>query len=86
MIADGKEVYVGDKVVYFIESMNSKNQPNPVPDYKWKGKYQEMYYWNKKIYPALQRILEVVYKNRNWEGYKVSGSKMNQKIGRTLLW
>lgn len=86
MEADGKEVYVGDKVVYFIRSVNIKNQPNPEPDYKWDGRYAEMYYWNHMIYPALQRILEAVYKNVNWQGYNVSGTRMNQKIGRTLLW
>lgn len=33
-------------------------------------KYDAVYYWNKRIYPLLQRILEVAYPEHNWDQYE----------------
>jgi len=85
MKADGKEVWIGDKVPYFIIGLDGNKKPIPKPLYKFEGKYCESYYWNNKIFPALQRILEVVYPKIDWEGYKAQGSG-EVKTGRTNLW
>jgi DNA polymerase elongation subunit (family B) len=85
MKADGKEVWIGDKVPYFIIGLDGNKKPIPKPLYKFSGKYCESYYWNNKIFPALQRILEVVYPKIDWEGYKAQGSG-EVKTGRTNLW
>ena len=85
MIAEGKEFYQGDKIPYFIIGMNRESKPIPVPRYKFEGRYCESYYWNNKIFPALQRVIEVVYPKIKWEDYKVA-SKGEVKIGKCNLW
>jgi DNA polymerase, archaea type len=85
MQADGKEVWIGDKIPYFIIGLDANKKPIPKPLYKFEGKYCESYYWNNKIFPPLQRILEVVYPNIDWESYKEKGSG-EVKTGRTNLW
>lgn len=85
MIADGKEVWVGDKIPYFIIGVDADKKPIPKPAYKFEGRYCESYYWNNKIFPALQRILDVVYPSIDWESYKAVG-KGEVKTGRTNLW
>lgn len=85
MIADGEAVYVGDKIPYFIISVGTDGKPIAKPVYKFKGKYSTQYYWNNKMFPPLQRILEVVYPKVDWEGYLITGGK-NVSFGRTNLW
>lgn len=85
MQADGKEVWIGDKIPYFIIGLDANKKPIPKPLYKFEGKYCESYYWNNKIFPPLQRILEVVYPNIDWESYKEKGAG-EVKTGRTNLW
>jgi len=85
MIADGKEVWVGDKIPYFIIGVDADKKPIPKPAYTFEGRYCESYYWNNKIFPALQRILGVVYPSIDWESYKAVG-KGEVKTGRTNLW
>ena len=85
MIADGKGVYVGDKIPYFIISVDGKGKPIAKPVYKFDGKYSTQYYWNNKMFPPLQRILEVVYPKFDWESYLITGGK-NVRFGRGNLW
>ena len=85
MIADGKGVYVGDKIPYFIISVDGKGKPVAKPVYKFDGKYSTQYYWNNKMFPPLQRILEVVYPKVDWESYLITGGK-NVRFGRGNLW
>jgi DNA polymerase I len=87
MMRDGKEVWVGDKIRYFIERLDNENKPVPRPPYAYNGKYDEIYYWNNKIFPPLERILEIVYHQTDWSTYHVSpkGGKKT-KLGRTNLW
>jgi DNA polymerase I len=85
MIADGKGVYVGDKIPYFIISVGTDGKPIAKPVYKFAGKYSTQYYWNNKMFPPLQRILEVVYPKIDWESYLITGGK-NVSFGRTNLW
>lgn len=85
MIADGKAVYVGDKIPYFIISVGSDGKPIAKPVYKFQNKYSTQYYWNNKMFPPLQRIVEVVYPNIDWESYLITGGK-NVTFGRSNLW
>lgn len=85
MQADGHEVYVGDKIPYFILAVGKDDKPIAKPIYKFEGKYSTKYYWNNKMFPPLKRILEVVYPTIDWESYLISGSK-NISYGRSNLW
>ena len=59
-------------------------KPIPKPIYKFNGKYCESYYWDNKIFPALHRILEVVYPKADWASYYMGPGEV--KMGRTNLW
>jgi DNA polymerase elongation subunit (family B) len=88
MQRDNKEVWVGDKIHYFIKDVDSKTgKPVPCPSYKFEGKFAAIYYWNNKIWPAFERIVEVAYPNVKWERYQM---KVNMKkisgMGRMDLW
>lgn len=87
LLKDGKDFWVGDKVQYFIESLDTRQKPLPKPLYAFKGKYNEAYYWNNKIFPAFERILSVVYPKINWSEYYIkSGAGGSTKAGRSFLW
>lgn len=87
LLKDGKDFWVGDKVQYFIESLDTRQKPLPKPLYAFKGKYNEAYYWNNKIFPAFERILSVVYPKINWGEYYIkSGAGGSTKAGRSFLW
>ena len=87
LLKDGKDFWIGDKVQYFIESLDTRQKPLPRPLYTFKGKYNEAYYWNNKIFPAFERILSVVYPKINWSEYYVKGGKGGStKAGRSFLW
>jgi DNA polymerase I len=85
----GVQVYVGDKIEYFIESQDREGKPVPKAVRFFDGKFDRLYFWSKKLYPALERILESVFPNTDWSRYKDFGSakKMaNSKQGRMNLW
>ena len=87
MIKDGKDFWIGDKVQYFIESFDTRKKPLPKPLYAFKGKYNESYYWNNKIFPAFERILVVAYPSLKWDEYYIKGaSSGSAKSGRSFLW
>lgn len=88
MIKDNKEVYVGDKILYYIESIDKEGKGVPRPVYKYKNSFARVYYWNKKIYPALLRILEVVFPKVDWDSYIIGtkGTKKERFFGKTDLW
>jgi DNA polymerase elongation subunit (family B) len=88
MIKDNKEVYVGDKILYYIESIDKEGKGIPRPVYKYKNSFARVYYWNKKIYPALFRILEVVFPKVSWDSYFIGtkGNKKEKFFGKTDLW
>lgn len=87
LLKDGKDFWIGDKVQYFIESLDTRQKPLPKPLYAFKGKYNEAYYWNNKIFPAFERILSVVYPKINWGEYYIkSGAGGSTKAGRSFLW
>jgi len=87
MMSKGKEVWIGDKIKYFIlKTLNGKPFPAHIDDYK--GKYDIIYYWNKKIYPAIRRVIEVVFKEEDWERFGIiklpSKVQKNTIIGRSF--
>ena len=53
------------------------DKPIPKPVYEYEGKFDRIFYWNHKIYPALKRILELIYPKFNWGYYDIrkSGKK-----------
>ena len=88
MIKDNKEVYVGDKICYFIEDVDKNGKPIPRPLYKFNGKFAKVYMFNNKILPPLTRLLEVVFKEIDWSSYefRTVGKNKNPKYGRMGLW
>lgn len=76
MEQDGKSVYIGDKIEYYVSHLDENGDPVVKPAYKFNGQYARTYYWNKKIFPAIQRILEVVYDKIDWNNYLVSNKKV----------
>ena len=43
------------------------------------GSYDAVYYWNVKIYAILQRVLESVFPEHNWEQYLIEVKKTRKK-------
>lgn len=76
MEQDGKSVYIGDKIEYYVSHLDENGDPVVKPSYKFNGQYARTYYWNNKIFPAIQRILEVVYDKIDWNNYLVSNKKV----------
>jgi DNA polymerase, archaea type len=88
MNADDKEVWIGDKILYFIESVDSDGKPVPKPLYKYRGVMAREYIWNKKIFPPLKRILDVIMPKVNWGAYEFQSVKQfkNTLMGAMDLW
>ena len=85
MKEDGEEVWVGDKIQYFIEGVDKDGKGVPKPVYKYNGVFARTYYWNKKIFPALERLLSVVYKQVDWNNYLITNKKATAR-GAMDLW
>ena len=88
MEREGKAVYVGDKIEYYIYSVDGEGKPVPRHVSKFDGSYAKIYYWNNIVYPPLMRVLSVVYPKYNWERYKVTKkmAKNEGLTGRRDLW
>jgi len=68
LIKNGKEFYVGMKIPYIIVASKPKIVAVHPEVYEDKhDSYDSVYYWNNKIFPAIDRILEVVYPNFGWD-------------------
>ena len=59
-----EELEVGQYIPFII--INGDPLEGIHPDL-YNGEFDRKYCWNKRIYPVLQRILEVVYKDFNWD-------------------
>jgi DNA polymerase elongation subunit (family B) len=59
-------VLQSNEIEYIV--VDSKTKKNIIPE-EYQGEYDKLYYWNNKIYPMLQRVLEVVFPNNNWQKY-----------------
>lgn len=87
--ASGIQIYVGDKIEYFVETLDKDGKPVPKAVRFFNGKFDRLYFWSNKLYPALERVLESVYRNTDWAKYRDFGSakKMaTSKQGRMDLW
>lgn len=86
MREDNLAVYVGDKIGYFIRSLDNNRKPVPAPIHRYEGIYHADYYWNNLIYPPLKRVVEVAYPSFDWEYLleKKTASKMHVTRGRAL--
>jgi DNA polymerase elongation subunit (family B) len=85
----GIQVYVGDKIDYYISHLDKNGKPVPKAARFFDGKFDRLYFWSNKLYPALERVLESVFANTDWSSFKDFGSakKMaNTKQGRMNLW
>lgn len=70
MIANGQEIYIGSKISYIV--IDGKKSPiKTVSVDEFDGAYDPYYYWTKKIYPPVERILKVVWKDDDWSVFKV---------------
>lgn len=65
---------VGDRVSYIVT--NGKKSPIEVVALnKYSGKYDEVYYWNKVIYPPTERLLKAIFPNYDWSQYRKGNSQ-----------
>jgi DNA polymerase elongation subunit (family B) len=83
-----EEVWIGDKIMYFIEGVDKEGKGIPRPVSQYTGKFSQLYYWNKKIFPPLERILQVVFPEYKWEYMyvKLPSGKKNAEVGRMIAW
>lgn len=63
----------GCYVKYIVTNHKPKIEATSI--YNYEDNYDSTYYWNVKVYAILQRILEVVYPEHNWEQYLVEERK-----------
>lgn len=70
MIAAGEEVFVGQKIA-FIVTDGSRSPMEAVPISAFDGRYDANHYWNKKIWPPIQRLVEVLWPDQDWAAMKV---------------
>lgn len=79
----GREFYVGMKVEFVVTGTKPKLDGVTREDYEEAGgeiKYDPEYYWDRVIFPAAQRILEVVYPETDWTRYLVAQGKRRRKL------
>jgi DNA polymerase I len=72
----GQEVYLGMKIGYIIVESKPKLEGVLLDDFN--GKYDSEYYWENLIYPPVQRILEVVYTDNEFD--KKEDKKRRRKV------
>jgi DNA polymerase I len=78
LIKNGKEFYKGMKVPYIV--IASKPRITAVHPSIYKEKeYDSVYYWNKKIFPTIERIVETVYPDFGWDQLLLD-NKLKKKI------
>jgi DNA polymerase elongation subunit (family B) len=65
MLAQGQEVYAGMKIPYVIIGCDFKGKQVVVHADKFEGKYDPEFYWRRKVYPATEEILAVVFKEKS---------------------
>jgi DNA polymerase I len=62
------QYYQGMSIEYVVVDGSTKGkQIAGVPEDEFTGIYDAFYYWNKRIFPCLDRILEVVYPHVQWK-------------------
>lgn len=85
MIEQNKEFYVGMLIPYIITNSSPTLTAIHADDYA--GQYDKVYYWDKKIYAILKRIVECVYPDYDWCQYEFSTlERRNKKILQYQKW
>lgn len=64
MLARGQEIYTGMKIPYFIVATDKKGKQVVAHADEFCGQFDEDFIWRKKVYPATEAILEVVFKEK----------------------
>ena len=64
MIRDKKEFYVGMQIPYIV--ITDKPKLEAVHEDDFDGSYDAKYYWNKKIFAPVERLLNVAYSEFKW--------------------
>lgn len=86
----GREFYVGMKVMYIVTGVKPKLQGVTREEYEDNPdapRYDPEYYWDRVIYPASKRILDVCYPEADWDKWLVSeGKKRRKLIDRYKRW
>lgn len=78
MMAAGEEIYVGTKIAYIV--VDGKKSPlKTVAIDKYEGVYDPFFYWGKKIYPPVQRIVNVVWPGDDWTVMGVKRTRVSRK-------
>lgn len=80
MLAAGREVFVGQKIAWVVVDERTKTRV-PVEDFK--GEYDAFHYWNDKIWPPVERLVEVLWPEIDWAVMKVA--RPRKKGGRKCL-
>ena len=75
---DGGNTWEKGCYVQFIVTQQ-KPKIEAISVHQFDGKYDHTYYWNVKVYAVLQRVLEVVYPEDNWERYLFELPKKSRK-------
>lgn len=71
MIEDCKDFYVGMEVPYIVVGKGEHGlEAIHADDYK--GQYDIKYYWDKRIYALVQRILMAIYPDYDWKQFLVT--------------
>lgn len=79
MLEDGDEVYLNMKIPYFLshtEKVKGKGKQQIVKHIKhFDGSYDVDSYWDKKVYPMTEKILEIVFSKKDWSVHRAHRPK-----------
>lgn len=65
----------GDIVPYIVLSGGAGAKMEAIDANEFTGEWDRTYYWNRILYPIVQRMLEVAQPKEDWEQYKIKKSK-----------
>lgn len=69
MRARGEDVQVGTRIHYWVAGSEPKLDPKPASDYDEKLVDRD-YYWDKRIWPPSQRLLEAAVPSEVWDTFR----------------
>jgi DNA polymerase elongation subunit (family B) len=78
----GREFYIGMKIMFVVTSTKPKLDGVTREDYEADDNitYASEYYWDRVIYPASKRILEVVYPDKDWTRFLITTTKRRRVL------
>ena len=78
-----REFYIGMEVPFIVTSSNPNLDGVYYKDFD--GSYDKRYYWNKRIFPVLERILSTAYKNIDWSSQYINSMDIDKLSGQKML-